>query len=90
MQKPGSNVAYLAALHDVISLLSHNTQEHQPPVELLSGLGPPTSITNSENVQWSFLQACRMGAFSQLRIPLLRCVQVCVTLTKIKQQSWNK
>lgn len=55
------------------SLLSNRTQGHQARGGTTHDeLGPPPSITNSENVLQACLQADLIEAFSPLRFPLLR------------------
>ena len=62
------DAAYWLALHGLLILLSHKTQDHQPrDGSTHNGLGPSLLITNEENA----LQLDLMEPFPQLRLVLV-------------------
>jgi hypothetical protein len=62
------DAAYWLALHGLLILLSHKTQDHQPrDGSTYNGLGPSLLITNEENA----LQLDLMEPFPQLRLVLV-------------------
>lgn len=61
------------ALCVMLNLLSYTIQDHQPRDSTIhSGLGPPISINNFENVLESCIQTDLMEAYFQLWFPCLR------------------
>ena len=91
MQRPWRDPAYWLASHDLASLLSYRTQDHQVRDGTThNGLGPPPLITNKENA----LQLDLMEAFSQLRFPPFRYCSLCqvdikLTSTDSRMTYWK-
>jgi hypothetical protein len=82
MQKLCRNFAYWLILHGVPSLLSYSIQYHLPrDGSAQTGLVPPISIINQENVPQAYLRDNSMGMVSQLKFPLPRMSLVSVKVT---------
>ena len=78
MQRPWRDAAYWLISHDLISLFSFKTQNHQPRNgHTHNGLGPPPLITNSKNA----LQLDLMEAFFSINVPSLQITPACIKLT---------
>lgn len=78
--------AYWRVLHGLLSLFSYAISDLLPRSGTNHNeLASSTSVPEEDNTPQSWLQANLMEAFSQLRTPLPRQVEVPVKLTKIHQ-----
>lgn len=72
MQTPWRNAAYWLVPNGLLSLLSYTAKDRRPRGDTAHhGLGPPTPIISQEIASRPCLQASLVGAFTQLRFPLL-------------------